>query len=552
MPDYGHELEFGVFVPPAAESADAVVELARLADRLGLDLVSAQDHPYQPAFLDVWTLLSVVAARTERVRVFPNVANLPLRPPAVLARAAASLDVLTGGRVELGLGAGAFPDGVAALGGPRRTAAESVAALAEAIAVVRALWTPGPARTVDGEHYRLAGARPGPTPAHDIGIWLGAYKRRMLELTGRLADGWLPSYGYAAPEDLAAMNAVIDKAAADAGRDPGAIRRLYNVSGSFDGDGGWFAGPPAVWAEQLAELALSEGVSGFVLAVGNDTDLRRYAEEVAPAVRAMVAAERAAPPAQPGAATPPDSATSRDNATQSGSAMPSGGATSPGRATDRAAEPGVPRDSGVREVAGVVPGVVPTADDVPRRSTETLWDEAERPTGPAPDPTVRYAPDGRTHARHLIDIHDHLRGELTELLGMVRQVADGSLSAGAARSHLNTLTMRQNNWTLGAYCESYCRVLAVHHTIEDESLFPHLRRRDPRLAPVLDRLESEHHAIAGLLDRIDAALVATLHDPARIDALSAAADLLADALLSHLSYEERELVEPLARLRLPV
>ncbi len=94
--DYGHALEFGVFVTPSAAGAGSVVDLAVLADATGLDLVTFQDHPYQARFLDIWTLLSFVAARTSRVRVAPNVLNLPLRPPAVVARAAASLDILSG------------------------------------------------------------------------------------------------------------------------------------------------------------------------------------------------------------------------------------------------------------------------------------------------------------------------------------------------------------------------------------------------------------------------------------------------------------------------
>jgi alkanesulfonate monooxygenase SsuD/methylene tetrahydromethanopterin reductase-like flavin-dependent oxidoreductase (luciferase family) len=130
-----------------------------------------------------------VAARTGRVRLLPDVANLPLRPPAALARSAATLDLLRGGRVELGLGAGYFLDAIAAMGGPRRSAAENVDALEEAIAVIRALWAPGPPVRLEGRYYRLDGAEPGPPPAHPIGIWVGAYKRRMLELTGRTADG---------------------------------------------------------------------------------------------------------------------------------------------------------------------------------------------------------------------------------------------------------------------------------------------------------------------------------------------------------------------------
>jgi alkanesulfonate monooxygenase SsuD/methylene tetrahydromethanopterin reductase-like flavin-dependent oxidoreductase (luciferase family) len=116
--DYGHDLHFGVFLNPRAARYDEVLTAAREADVLGLDSVSVQDHPYQPAHLDTWTLLTHIAARTERVTVFPNDANLPLRPPVVLARSAATLDVLSGGRVELGLGAGAFWDAIEAVGGP--------------------------------------------------------------------------------------------------------------------------------------------------------------------------------------------------------------------------------------------------------------------------------------------------------------------------------------------------------------------------------------------------------------------------------------------------
>ena len=152
------------------------------------------------------------------------------------------------------------------------------------------------------------------------------------------------------------------------------------------------------------------------------------------------------------------------------------------------------------------------------------------------------------NGQHLIDVHDHLRRELAQLRDMVRRVADGSLAVDGARSQINTMTMRQNNWTLGAYCASYCRVTTVHHTIEDELMFPQLRRLEERLAPVIDRLEEEHHAIAGVLERIDAALVAMVADPVRIAELRDAVEELGEALLAHLSYEESELVEPLNRL----
>jgi len=138
--DSRHPLRFGVFITPSAGDADRVVALAELADRSGLDLVTFQDHPYQPAFLDTWTLLTWVAASTERIELSGNVLNVPLRPPAVLARAAASLDLLSGGRVALGLGSGAFWDAIAAMGAPRRTPGEAVTALDEAIDIIRGIW----------------------------------------------------------------------------------------------------------------------------------------------------------------------------------------------------------------------------------------------------------------------------------------------------------------------------------------------------------------------------------------------------------------------------
>src|SRR5919199_2542042 len=130
-------VEFGIFPTPNAEERDTIVEQVLAAERAGLDLVGIQDHPYQRRFLDTWSLIAFLAARTGRIRFFPDVANLPLRPPAVMAKAPASIDVLSGGRFELGLGAGAFWEAIAAMGGPVRSGAESVDALEEAIEVIR-------------------------------------------------------------------------------------------------------------------------------------------------------------------------------------------------------------------------------------------------------------------------------------------------------------------------------------------------------------------------------------------------------------------------------
>jgi len=284
--DYGHALEFGAFITPSAAAPDAPVLLSQVAEASGLDLVTFQDHPYQPAFLDTWTLMSFVAARTDTIRIAPNVLNVPLRPPAVVARAAASLDLLSGGRFELGLGAGGFWDAIEAMGGGRLTAGQSVTALGEAIDVIRELWRTDERGGVftDGRFHRVHGAKRGPRPAHDLPIHIGAYKPRMLALTGRKGDGWLPSLGYMKPGDLARGNAAIDEAAAAAGRDPREIRRLLNI--------GQLAADPHEFAERLAQLALEDGIGTFILAGDDPNLLQLYGEEVAPAVRALVSAER--------------------------------------------------------------------------------------------------------------------------------------------------------------------------------------------------------------------------------------------------------------------
>ena len=85
----------------------------------------------------------------------------------------------------------------------------------------------------DGRFYSVRGLHPGPAPAHPIGIWLGAYKPRMLALTGRAADGWVPSLPYAPPAQIPALRQRVDDAAAAAGRDPHEIRRVYNLMGTI-------------------------------------------------------------------------------------------------------------------------------------------------------------------------------------------------------------------------------------------------------------------------------------------------------------------------------
>lgn len=297
MTDYGRALEFGSFITPAAGSARGVMELTKASERAGLDYATFQDHPYQPAFFDTWTLLSYLAAQTSTIRLAANVHNLPLRPPAVLARSAASLDILSGGRIELGLGAGGFWDAIEAMGGGRLTPGQSVTALSEAIDVIKGIWDAGNREryVYEGEFYKINGAKRGPAPAHDMEIWLGGYKPRMLRLIGTKATGWLPSLSYLPDlKELSVANAAIDQAALKAGRDPKVIRRLLNVGGQITNapTSKPLVGPVQQWIDDLVSMALEHGMDTFILGGDSVQMLEIYGNEIIPAVREIVAQER--------------------------------------------------------------------------------------------------------------------------------------------------------------------------------------------------------------------------------------------------------------------
>jgi alkanesulfonate monooxygenase SsuD/methylene tetrahydromethanopterin reductase-like flavin-dependent oxidoreductase (luciferase family) len=291
VPDYGRDVTFGYFLIPNA--ADPLLDTAREIEARGLDWIGVQDHPYQRRFVDTWSLLGAVAAVTGRVGFFPDVANLPLRPPAIMAKAAASLDVISGGRFELGLGAGNFWDAIEAWGGSRRGPRDALGALEEAIHIIRLVWSGDRNLRFNGEHYRLAGAHSGPVPPHPIGIWLGVYGPRALRLTGRLADGWVPSLR-GEISFLSEGAARIDDAAASADRDPVDIRRVLNLNGQItDGSRlGLLRGPVDQWVDELTDLAVGYGFDTFLFWGEGDDQLPRFAEEVVPAVRAQVTAER--------------------------------------------------------------------------------------------------------------------------------------------------------------------------------------------------------------------------------------------------------------------
>jgi alkanesulfonate monooxygenase SsuD/methylene tetrahydromethanopterin reductase-like flavin-dependent oxidoreductase (luciferase family) len=279
-----HPVRFGYFLVPNA--ADPLLETARRVEEVGLDYVGIQDHPYQARYVETWALMAMIAAATTSLRIFPDVANLPLRPPAVMAKTAATIDVLSGGRFELGLGAGAFWEAIEAYGGGRRTPGDSLRALEEAMDVIRLVWSGERNLRFEGEHYRLSGARGGPVPAHPIGIWLGVYGPRALALAGRTADGWVPSR-QGDLQQLHDMSRRLDDAAEDAGRSPGAIRRVLNVSGRVtDGSSeGPFNGPVDQWVEDLESLVTGDGFDTFLFWGEGEDQLDRFGREVVPAAR---------------------------------------------------------------------------------------------------------------------------------------------------------------------------------------------------------------------------------------------------------------------------
>jgi hypothetical protein len=292
--DYGRPVQFGLFPTPEAEALEEILSLARIADDAGLELIGIQDHPYQRRFLDTWMLMATVLAETQRVRVFPDVANLPLRPPAVMAKAAASLDVLSGGRFELGLGGRWLLDGNRGDGWALTNAGRGGGCLGggdqghPVDLVGRAV---GPVRRSALPLGRCE-ARSAPGPRHgDL-----ARRRRQTHPRPRRPSGgrMVPSSGWATPDKLADMHARIDEAAVTAGRDPGQIRRVYNVWGLIDGPGGFLNGSAGQWVDELTELAVYHGMDTFVFGPSADPvpQSQRFANEIAPVVGQQVAQQR--------------------------------------------------------------------------------------------------------------------------------------------------------------------------------------------------------------------------------------------------------------------
>ncbi|WP_305783973.1 LLM class flavin-dependent oxidoreductase [Symbioplanes lichenis] len=295
------DVVFGFGAHSTVAEAPGLLRLTGLADREGLELFSLSDHPYLGARLDAYAAISLILGRTERLAGLANVTNLPLRPPAMLARTVTSLATLSGGRIVLGAGAGGRWDRIASMGVPQLTPAAAVEAFEEAITLIRLLGGGGAPVTFDGTYYQVSGLEPADAPAPPV--WTGSVGPKSLAATGRVADGWIP--GHAADwlsSRYRQSRPIIDEAARAVGRKPGDIRTVYNLPGRItdaplaaprDGDGRWVGGSVAQWVEELTSAVVSHGAGGFMLfspggGTPDEVSLGRWAAEIAPAVRAAL------------------------------------------------------------------------------------------------------------------------------------------------------------------------------------------------------------------------------------------------------------------------
>ena len=283
-------VRFGLNADPNIGGVAIAERITAIADSHGLELVGMQDHPYNDGFLDTFTLLTWLASKTASVHFVTNVANLPLRPPVMLAKQAATMDVLSGGRFELGLGAGAFWEGIAGMGGPHRAPRTALESLSEAIDILRSFWA-GEPFGFRGEHYQAPSVRPAPKPAHGMRIWLGVRGPRAVRLAGAKADGWMVSSPMVTPDLLAELNEILTEGAEETGRDPAAITRLYNVMGLITSENkDDFNGPVERWVDTLTSLYTESGMNAFIYWPSGDRERqsRMFAAEVVPAVRSAL------------------------------------------------------------------------------------------------------------------------------------------------------------------------------------------------------------------------------------------------------------------------
>ena len=278
-----HPLRFGLKLSQNA-TIDTLTTIWRIADDSGFDHCWNMDHFASLGgddtldIFEAWTLLAGMAARTTRTRVGCSVTGNTYRHPAVLAKAAVTVDHLSGGRLEFGIGAGWAENEHTMLGLPFGTARDRADWLEEALPIIRSLWTE-PRTTFTGKHYLLAEAvaEPKPVQTPHPPIWIGGVgRRRTLRMAAEHAAVWNAPGG--SPEEVAELSAVLDGHCADIGRDPAEIRRSVQIRVPADA---------AALVEQVAGF-VAVGVTEIILIVAADpvAQAERVAESAARAARA--------------------------------------------------------------------------------------------------------------------------------------------------------------------------------------------------------------------------------------------------------------------------
>lgn len=284
-------LRFGVVADGYHDFDDSPDDGRRLASQaveaesLGYDLISLSDHLHsqRPTF-DPWTALTWMAASTSTIMVAPNVLGLPYRHPAVLAKMAETLDRLSAGRLVVGIGTGGYDHEFDAFGLPRRRPGAKVAALGEALQILRGLWTEESV-TFPGTYYQTDRAEMRPAARRTIPIWVGAYGERSLRQTGAHADGWLPSLGRIDIDRAAGMRETVRAAATDAGRDPDDLTYAINVV--LEPPGNTSRADATAAAITTVRRLVDAGFSTLVVAGLHTSDARQwFADDVMSRLRA--------------------------------------------------------------------------------------------------------------------------------------------------------------------------------------------------------------------------------------------------------------------------
>lgn len=229
MSTTGHEMRFGIFLPPA--SWEDSLRWWRMIDELGFDCAGVTDHfmptsgsgpELEKPFPEAWTVLSALATHSERLRVAVLVSGNTYRNPALLAKQAATLDHITGGRVDLGIGAGWYEAEHQAFGWPFPSAGERVDMLGEAVQIIRSLFTKK-RTTFIGEHYQLHDAPLEPKPVQSpLPLMIGGRQPRMMRLIAEHADIWSIDFG---PDEMARSGQILEEHCVRIGRDQAEIRR---------------------------------------------------------------------------------------------------------------------------------------------------------------------------------------------------------------------------------------------------------------------------------------------------------------------------------------